>query len=38
MESQVRSLPAVLLELAVVGIEVESDVTVLLLLKDSVRS
>ena len=36
--SQVRSLPAVLLELAVVIIEVESDVTVLLLHKDSVRS
>ena len=31
MGSQVRSLPAVLLELAVVIIEVESDVTVLLL-------
>ena len=37
MGSQVLSLPAVLLELAVVEIEVESDVTVLLLRKDSVR-
>ncbi len=37
MGSQVRSLPAGLLELAVVIKEVESDVTVLLLVKDSVR-
>ena len=38
MGSQVRSLPAVLLELAVVEIEVESDVTGLLLQKDSVQT
>ena len=37
MGSQVRLLPAVWLELAVVEIEVESDVTVLLRHTDSVR-